>query len=519
MIQLNYTNTNPIISEQVRSPRNSKRQIKLSGHHGVADQPSRRNVGRTNTRTQKEKDDFHILDGGERDSIGDFGVKNNAGFTGYNGEYENFKVQGANESSRSSANQSPRQRPRQISIGRSEERGGGGEGRGGGDDGGKCRDSPIPQYGINENDNGNGNGNSKSRNINRNISNYNGTTGTGDTVNRQTDGRHHTRNLPLITSTSTVNSDADLELSLGIYSENHDNNYMNNIEKNKEFEREYEMDKVDNKERDKERSRIKERNRIKNEDKNRENFYDYNNNIMNNNNNNIINNNNYDKKNINNSNNDNSYNNDYDNNNKNNNNNKDNNKYKDKGYGEILLNKNKVDARKLYEKRISREERSKIHRSPNNVIRSVVDDSEGEFKNGEIGGIRYNGNNGNDGNNGKCSRVNGLRDNCNNDGIDHYDNYHVSNSSINGHNDTNNTNNSGTYSPNNNNNNNHQISTNIDKNKPIIRVNRRFKKAPPLPQDDHSEASHSEISDTGGDEDKSINSKTRIQVRNVSILY
>lgn len=478
----------------------------------MADQPSRRNVGRTNTRTQKEKDDFHILDGGERDSTGDFGVKNGAnlgghndtGYTGYKGEYENSKVQ------------SPRQRPRQLSIGRSEDRGGGGDGRGGGDDGGKCRDSPVPQYGINENDNGNGNRNSKNRNINRNISNHNGTTGTGDTVNRQADGRHHTRNLPLITSTSTVNSDADLELSLGIYSENHDNNYMNNIEKNKEFEREYELDKVDNKERDKERSRIKERNRIKNEDNDRENLYDNSNNIMNNNNN--SNNSNYDKKNINNNNNDNSCNNDYDNNN-----NKDSNKYKDKDkdFGEILLNKNKVDARKLYEKRISREERSKIHRSPNNVIRSVVDDSEGEFKNGEIGGIRYNGNDGNDENNGKFNRVNGLRDNNNDSSnIDHYDNYHVNNSIVNDNinTNTNNTNSEGTYSPNNNHNNKHQISTNIDKNKPIIRVNRRFKKAPPLPQDYHSEASHSEKSDTGGDEDKSVNSKTRIQVINVLII-
>jgi hypothetical protein len=477
----------------------------------VADQPSRRNVGRTNTHTQKEKDDFHILDGGERDSISDFGVKNGAGlggqndtgYTGNKGEYENPKVQGANESSRSSANQSPRQRPRQTSIGRSEERGGGG-----GDDGSKCRDSPIPQYGINDNGNSNSNGNTKNRNSTRNVSNYNGTTGTGDTVNRQTDGRHHTRNLPLITS--TVNSDADLELSLGIYSENHDTNYMNNIEKNKEFEREYEMDKVDNKERDKERSRIKERNRIKNEDKIKGNLYD---NIMNNNNH--TNNNNYDKKNDNSNNNDNSHNNDYDNNN-----NKDNNKYKDKDkdFGEILLNKNKVDARKLYEKRISREERSKVHRNPNNVIRNVVDDSEGEFKNGEIGGIRCNGNSGNDGNNGKCSRVNGLRDNSNNidnNNIDHYDNYHANNSSINDNNITNNTNSEGTYSPNNNHNNNHQISTNIDKNKPIIRVNRRFKKAPPLPQDYHSEASLSEKSDTGGDEDKSVHSKTRIHVRNI----
>lgn len=46
---------------------------------------------------------------------------------------------------------------------------------------------------------------------------------------------------------------------------------------------------------------------------------------------------------------------------------------------EIILTRNKVDARKLYEKRISREERSKVHRNQPSVF-GAAEDSEGEYK-------------------------------------------------------------------------------------------------------------------------------------------
>jgi hypothetical protein len=64
---------------------------------------------------------------------------------------------------------------------------------------------------------------------------------------------------------------------------------------------------------------------------------------------------------------------------------------KDGEGAEIMLNRNKVDARKLYEKRVSREERSKVHRNqpaasgPNmgmgtGMSVSAAEDSEGESK-------------------------------------------------------------------------------------------------------------------------------------------
>lgn len=180
---------------------------------------------------------------------------------------------------------------------------------------------------------------------------------------------------------------------------------------------------------------------------------------------------------------------------------------------EIILTRNKVDARKLYEKRISREERSKVHRNQPSVF-GAAEDSEGEYKsrNDQMDVVSGNGNNNGNGNGNGNGEKGPRRDSvisCASSNIENIDNH---NSDVNKADSASKSDKNSNKSDGTNSNNSIQPSGHPG-------IHGRPRKGS---TDDglNSEVSASEVSDIGGDEEKSSASRAKNRPKQVrTVLY
>jgi hypothetical protein len=189
---------------------------------------------------------------------------------------------------------------------------------------------------------------------------------------------------------------------------------------------------------------------------------------------------------------------------------------------EIILTRNKVDARKLYEKRISREERSKVHRNQPLVF-GAGEDSEGEYKarNDQMDVVPGNGNGSGNGEKRGPRRDSVIS--CASSNIENIDNHNSNHNNSNNNIDSNNSDvnkvDSASKSDKNSNKSDGTNSNNSNQPSGHPGIHGRPRKGS-TDEGLNSEVSASEVSDIGGDEEKSSTSRAKNRPKQVrSVLY